>query len=343
MNLLREFGRELEHEPPASLARQRNRLTGKARRPFFARPGGFAVLGAVAAVTAAAVLVPTVVLNGHAGRTLPLPPGEMANGDDLRSDLNVLVLGTDSREGANGAYGRKGPGERSDTIMVAHIPADGTKVRVVSLPRDLMVRLPSCRTTAGGTSPGHTGLINEAYTIGGAACSKKAVESLTGLRLNHVVEIDFTGLKKIVDAVGGVEITLPKAVDDRGSGLKLPAGRHLVRGETALAYVRARHGLGDGSDLGRIERQQLFVKSLLGRAAKVRTDPVKMTRLVRAFAAAVRSDGNLTVQRMLTIAASVGGAEDAAFSTVPWAPYPADPSRIQLRQPQAERLFTSLR
>jgi LCP family protein required for cell wall assembly len=333
LTTLRDLGRTLEHEPPASLARQRARLLDgsrpRRRMPRLMYSG--VLLGAIAAVTAAAIVVPALFV--HPNQPKPSQNGLAAAGPS--TELNLLVMGVDRRL----ASGTR-DSARTDTMMLVHLPADRKKVTVVSLPRDLMVRLPSCSSSGGGA---HLGLISAAYAEGGSACAEKTVESATGMRIDHVVELDFSGLKSIVDALGGVEITLPQAVDDKSSGLSLPAGKHLVNGEVAVAYVRVRY-LGDGSDLGRIERQQQFTKAMLKKAKASLTDPARLYSFVRASSEWIKTDSELDPQAMVDIARSLAEvkASDLRFVIAPWQPYPADPNRPELHQPDAGKLFASL-
>jgi hypothetical protein len=150
-----------------------------------------------------------------------------------------------------------------------------------------------------------------------------------------------------VDALGGVEICLPQRVDDQDSKLHLSAGRHIVKGDQALAYVRNRHGLGDGSDLGRIQRQQRFLGAVVKKATSsgILTNPGKLFAFLNAATKSVTTDKDFTVDEMKKVAASVQGmsAGKVQFVTVPPAPYAPDPNRIAWRQPDANNLFAAIR
>lgn len=259
---------------------------------------------------------------------------------------NVLVLGSDSRSGKDAKYGHA-EGERSDTLIVLHLSPNGKQAVGVSFPRDSVVQLPSCKTSKGGTSPAHLGMINEAFSEGGPACSWKTIESLTGIHIDHFVKVDFSGFKGMVNALGGVEICLPTAVHDRDSHLDLSAGRHLVKGEQALAYVRNRHGLGDGSDLGRIKRQQLFMSSIVKKVTDggLLASPTKLFNFLDAATKSVTTDDGLDIGEIKKLAGSVQGmsAGKVKFVTVPNGPYPADPNRVQFQQPLAGQLFAAIK
>src|SRR5690606_33034465 len=134
---------------------------------------------------------------------------------------------------------------------------------------------PPCKKKDGTTVPAQFGMINAAFSNGGPACTWRTIESLTDIHIDHYVEVDFAGFKRVVDALGGVEICVPRRIDDPKAELRLRAGRQVVRGEQALGYVRTRYGLGDGSDLDRIKRQQAFMASVVKEATDkgMLTDP----------------------------------------------------------------------
>ncbi|WP_182905045.1 LCP family protein [Microbispora sp. H13382] len=343
LTTLRDFGRGLEHEPPAGLVRQRSRLLdeaagGRRRRPARwpgGRRAGWIALAAVAAITAALIVVPTVLLRGSTGAHLLTP----ATGDrpfKQGEALTVLLLGTDQPplHGGN-------PAERSDLIILLRLSADRKRATAVSLPRDSLVRIPQCRSADGRTVAAHVDMINQAYAIGGLACAWKTVETTTGVRVDHAVAIRYDGLAKLVDALGGVEVTLPRAVDDPKSKLKLPAGRSLVDGRTAVAYARLRY-VGDGSDIARIKRNMTLMQAMLKKASRL-GEPAALVSFVRVAATSVTTDAGLDLDAMLTLAVDVQRAGTRVTAlTVPWRPAERDPNRIEWKQPEASRLFAQL-
>ncbi|MBE3008255.1 LCP family protein [Microbispora sp. NEAU-D428] len=346
LTMLRDLGRGLEHEPPAGLARQRRRLLDEAagghRRRLTAwsggRRAGWIALVAVAVVTAALVVVPTVLLRGTTGAHTVAPP----TGDrppKKGEALTVLLLGSDRRP----TSGRVGDlGERSDLMILLRLSADRKRATAVSLPRDSMVRIPQCRSADGRTVAAHQDMINQAYAIGGLTCAWKAVEATTGVRVDHAVAIRYDGMEKLVDALGGVEVTLPRAVDDSKSKLKLPAGRSVVDGRTAVAYARLRFALDDGSDIARVRRNQVLAQALLKKVSRL-DDPAALAALVRVAATSVTTDAGLDLDTMLALAGDVQRAGTrVTFVTVPWQPYTKDPNRIEWKQPEAARLFARL-
>ncbi|OLT22083.1 hypothetical protein BJF79_15040 [Actinomadura sp. CNU-125] len=322
LELIRGLGRDLEHEPPASLVRQRERLlrAGPRRR----RPGRWALLGLVAVVTAAAVLVPVLFLRD--GRSA----GPVAEERAIETGaFNVLLIGSD---------GRGGDSARSDTLMLLHVPNGRGSARVVSFPRDMLVDVPRC---AGSNQ----GMINSAFTAGGAACARQTVEALTDVRIDRTVTVGFAGFRTIVDALGGVEVTVPRPIEDRKAGLSLPAGKQRLDGGDALAFVRLRYGRGDGSDLSRIEWQQKFLAAMARQVAELRNDPVGFAKFVKAVAGAVETEPALDARGLLELAESMPkvGADDVGFGTVPVVPAPGDRNRVVLDGERAERLFAQLR
>lgn len=259
--------------------------------------------------------------------------------------VNVLVIGSDSRAGKNSAYG-DAAGARSDTILVMHIAAGGDRATGVSLPRDSIVRIPACRV-GGRTIPAHRGMINASFNAGGAACTWKTVEATTGIHLDHFVQIDFAGFQTMVDALGGIDVDLPRPVHDTDAHLNLPAGHQHLDGRQALAYVRARHAFGDGSDLGRIKRQQRFMAAMIRKATStdLLTSPVALYRFLDAATDSMTTDSGLGIGEMRRLATGLSGvgSGDVRFVTVPNHPWPADPNRVRWTQPQASHLFQRIK
>jgi LCP family protein required for cell wall assembly len=258
--------------------------------------------------------------------------------------MNILVVGSDQRDGKNAKYGRRIAGERTDTIMLVHVSSERDNAMVVSFPRDSLVQLPACRATGGfpGQRP-HLGMINESFNFGGIGCTWKTVETLTHIRIDHFVKVDFTGFKSMVDAVGGVQVCLPQRVDDKKALLHLPAGRQTLDGEQALGYVRARYSLGDGSDIGRIQRQQMFIASMVKKvmSGETLTDPARLLSLLDAATKAVTTDRGLSLGVMKDLATSLQGlnAGKIRFITTPWHYSLSQPGRVEWVEPQADRLF----
>ncbi|PNE38116.1 LCP family protein [Streptomyces noursei] len=263
--------------------------------------------------------------------------------------LNILLLGSDSRAGKNAQYGAGDSGARSDTAMLVHLAKGRQQATVVSIPRDTMVARPACPLPNGRTSQAATAaMYNSAYAVGGSACAVKTLERLGKVRIDHVLDVDFTGFKKLVDAIGGVTVTTDKAIHDKDSHLDLDAGRHRLNGEQALGLVRTRHGVGDGSDLGRIKLQQKFMAALATELndSGLLTDPVRLYKIADAATSALTTDKALgSVQDLLGLARSLAGLEpsEITFRTLPVGPYPKDPNRVAVKQPEADALFKAVR
>ncbi|MFI6566361.1 LCP family protein [Streptomyces sp. NPDC050534] len=271
----------------------------------------------------------------------PLPTGS----------LNILVLGSDSRSGKENKAlgGGDSSGARSDTAMVVHIDAGRRKATVVSIPRDTLVTRPSCPLTSGGsTSVAYGAMFNSAYSVGGPVCAVKTVESITDVRMDHYVEIDFSGFARLVDALGGVTVTLDQDIDDDDSHLHIKAGTRRLDGKQALALARTRHGIGDGSDLGRIGLQQKLVKALLEQISSTDlfTDPAKLYTVAEAVTSSLTTDTGLdSLSELVDLGRSLKGlsAHDVRTVMMPVVPAPSDHNRVVAKEPAASELWASLR
>lgn len=258
------------------------------------------------------------------------------NNEVVKDSLTVLVMGSDSRVGkGNKGYGpvsKFGTSERSDTTILLHLNGDGSAAFGVSIPRDTIVNLPEC---AGGG----VGRFNSAMSAGGPACTVQAARDMSGLAINHFLVVDFGAFKEISEAVGGVPVCLPQDVNDADSGLVLAAGEHLLEGEQALAYVRTRKGLGDGSDISRITRQQEFLKSMAGQLTQEVTNPVQAYQVVKSVAPHLTTDPYLADLRVLTdLALKSRALKSLDIVTLPWVLNP-DKATVSVDQEQAQRLW----
>ncbi|MGW6709750.1 LCP family protein [Streptomyces sp. NPDC054956] len=262
---------------------------------------------------------------------------------------NILLIGSDSRSGKdNSDYGQDEGTQRSDTTILLHLPADRKSATMVSIPRDLMTEIPACLQQDGTRTREQFAQFNWAFEWGGTACTIRTVEALTGIRVDHHMVLDFSGFKRMVDAIGGVEVCLKRPVDDTEARLKLPAGRQTLQGEQALGFVRARYSLGNGSDTERMERQQIFLGSLVKKVQSngVLLNPGRLYPLLDAATSSVTTDPGLASLRGLY--ELVRGVRDiptdqVKFLTVPRRPYSADANRDELREPDATQLFRRLR
>ena len=264
--------------------------------------------------------------------------------------VNILVLGSDSRSGKENQAlgGGDSSGARSDTAMVVHIDAGRKKATIVSIPRDTLVTRPSCPLKSGGsTSVAYNAMFNSAYSVGGPVCAVKTVESITDVRMDHYIEIDFAGFAKLVNALGGVTVTTTEDIDDDDSHLHLKKGTHHLNGKQALALARTRHGIGDGSDLGRIGLQQMLVKALLTQISTndLLTDPTKLYEVTDAVTDSLTTDTGLdSLSELISLGQSLKGLSADAVKTItmPVVTAPSDPNRVIAKEPAASDLWESL-
>ncbi|PZS25724.1 MAG: LytR family transcriptional regulator [Pseudonocardiales bacterium] len=264
---------------------------------------------------------------------------------------NFLVIGSDTRAGADAKYGNAS-GARSDTTMLVHLSPDRAKATIISIPRDAWVTIPTCNATDGSTVQEHAQMFNSAFSIGGPKCTIKTVQKLTGIVVTHFVEIDFSGFASMVNALGSVSVCSPESVNDPFSGLQLHPGQNPLDGEQALAYVRARETLGDGSDLGRIKRQQLFLGAVLRQATKgsMLSNPGKLTRFLNAATKAITVDTATSFSDLRTLATSLQGLDPGRvlFYTAPIAnqnytpPGTSMTGRVLLDDIQGRALYDSV-
>ncbi|MER8045832.1 LCP family protein [Streptomyces sp. NPDC094032] len=263
--------------------------------------------------------------------------------------MDILVLGSDSRSGANSAYGKDEGGARSDTAMVVHVYPGHKKAAVVSIPRDTLIDRPRCTDDKGTAVPGeHRAMFNTAYEVGGPSCAVKTVESMSGIRMDHYIEVDFTGFTKLIDKLGGVEITTTRAIKDSKSHLDLAPGTHTLDGEQSLGLVRTRKSVGDGSDLGRIQLQQAFMKAFIDQVKSVGvfTNPKTLFDLADTATKAITPDSELdSVNELMGFAKGLSGlgADDVHMITLPVEYDPLDPNRVVPLEAQSQQVWKALK
>ncbi|MFG2606375.1 LCP family protein [Streptomyces sp. NPDC048514] len=257
-----------------------------------------------------------------------------------RTPINILVMGSDGRTsktdcklgGGCSATGVQ-TGSNADVQMVMHISADRSNATVMSIPRDTMTKVPACKDSASGQSTnGYYGQINSALQYG-PACQVATVHQLTGIPIDHFVKLDFSGVVKMSDAVGGVPVCVSDDVYDTYSHLKLSEGTHTLKGVAALEFVRSRHGFGDGSDLGRTISQHIFLSAMIRKfkSAGTLTDPGAVYGLADAATKALAVDDGLgSVKKLIALADDVNKvpAKRITFATMQTAPDPADEDRV---------------
>ncbi|MFC7794862.1 LCP family protein [Streptomyces cinereoruber] len=280
---------------------------------------------------------------------------EKALGDDRPQKLptsgqNLLILGSDSRSGDNGdLVGGDVGGGRADTTLVVHIPEGRAQAVAVSIPRDTLVTRPECARADGSAAPSaQRVMFNSVYAQYGPACVVKTVESMSGVRLDHFLEIDFAGFKDLVDAIGGVTVNVKKPIDDDKSGLHLGTGPQRLDGTQSLAFVRTRHGVGDGSDLGRITLQQQFLTALLTEVKRqdLLGSPAKTYKIADSATKALTTDSALASLTALSeFGRSLNGVDPQRMETImlPVAYDKKDPNRVVAAEPNASQLWKAVR
>lgn len=279
--------------------------------------------------------------------TGPRPTGgDSYNPNDIFGDsaLNILVMGSDSRSDENADIaGDTVEGMRSDTQMIVHISKDRERVEVVSIPRDSWISVPSCELPDGSTTASYEGKFNGAFANGGrtgsvgaaAGCAIKAVEQTTGVPIQAYVVMDFTGFEKMIDTLGGVDMCIPHDIRSKKADLDIAAGNHRLDGKIALKYARARtgEGLGDGSDIGRISRQQELFANVAQQALgkNLLTNAPVLLNFLEAFTDSLVMSPNLSsIPNLTGLAWSLRSIRpnDIRFYTTPHGARPNDPANV---------------
>jgi LCP family protein required for cell wall assembly len=268
--------------------------------------------------------------------------------------MNILLIGSDSRSGENGKIGGNDGigGARSDTVMLLHIAPGAHQVVVVSIPRDSVVPILSCTPEAGApgqtAQPGQVEQINATFAYGGPGCLWETVEQTTGIHIDDFIELTFVGFEKAIDALGGVNVCLPAAVDDPMSRLDLSAGRHHIYGSQALAFWRTREDVGMGDDPQRIQRDQFLMAAMVQgiEHSGLLGSPGKMLSVIDALTKNrnITFDDSLTPGRLLQLAEDLHGISSGSvqFVTVPWTAYVNNSNWVQWLQPNAGTLFSAI-
>ncbi|MER8235506.1 LCP family protein [Streptomyces sp. NPDC094049] len=297
-----------------------------------------------------------VVTGLDTGITRVDPFKDMKNRPQGGHGMNVLVVGTDGRD-------RITPEERTryrlggapchctDTVMLVHISEDRERASVVSLPRDSYAEMPEhTDLTSGNKHHAHPVKLNAAYAEGGPGLTVRTVESMTGVKIDHYLELDFASFMRTVDAVGGVQICTSRPLKDANTGLDLPAGTHELNGGQALQYVRSRH-IDGAADIGRMQRQQRFMAALIERMSSggVLLNPVRFREVATTMLSSVRADEEFGTDQLLALAKAMHGFTPASseFVSVPIGdmsfPVKGIGSTVKWDAARAQKLFQSLR
>lgn len=254
---------------------------------------------------------------------------------------NYVIIGSDSRAGDNSEYGDE-QGQRADTTMIVHLNETRNHVDVVSIPRDSIVNIPSCKLSDGSlTEPLPETQFNTAFSLGDTtsssiACTISTIENNTNIFIDGYAIVDFNGFKNIIDAMGGVEMNIPQDMVSTKAGLNLSAGTQTLNGEDALAYARTRSlevGGGTGSDLERINRQQELVQAIIQQSlsSSTLTNPEKVYNLANSTLESVVFSEDITnVKDLASLMYSLKDmkSENVDFYTVPNTPWVYDTNRV---------------
>ncbi|MFJ9951366.1 LCP family protein [Kitasatospora sp. NPDC091207] len=288
------------------------------------------------------------------------PPEAQADANGNKP-VNVLLIGSDSRGKDNSDLGggEEDGGARSDTTILLHVYADHKHAVGISIPRNAMVPIPSCKLPNGSWSKAVTSdLFNAAFSKGGSddgnpACTQNTVEKLTGIRVDHTIVVDFQGFSAMTKAVNGVDICLPQPIYEGDINPKLPKkgkvvlpqGKQKVEGQQALDYVRLRHGIGDGSDIGRMKRQQAFLGSLASNIKGQGLNPTTLLPLADAATKSMIVDPGLgSADKLLSFGLSLKNIDlhELKFITLPWR-FRTQDKNIDIIQSDANKLWETLK
>ncbi len=286
-------------------------------------------------------------VDAYLGTDRPTRPVPDPDDPFAGKDLNLLVIGTDIRDGENATIAGAEDGMRSDSIFLVHLSGDRGWVEVVSIPRDSLVEIPSCTLADGTTTPPHhSRMINHAFTVGGgpdedvttaSACLRRTVELDTGVRTDEHVVVDMAGVQDVIDLLGGVPMDLPEAMDSPEAGLHVAGGPQVFDGRTTLAFIRARKGTGNGlelgSDLARITRQQQLLGALVTMVQSrslLRDAPTLLSVLDTASRSLSVSSGLADVTSLAGLARGMRNLEPGRLitTTVPVTEAPGNRNRV---------------
>ncbi|WP_083403857.1 LCP family protein [Curtobacterium sp. MCBA15_001] len=316
---------------------------GRGRGEFGVRrlATGIGLVAAVAVASATSLSAYAAYDVGHGFQQRAVDIGGGASTDGA---FNVLAIGADNDPAQGQAYGDRGA-TLNDSNVLLHVSADHTQAVAVSFPRDLIVDQPACGKESSVTDTP----LNQAYGRGGMDCVVKTIEHVTGMDVPYAAQVSFAGVIRMSDAVGGVPVCVTDAVDDPFTGLKLSAGEHTVSGATALAFLRDRHGVGDGSDLSRISSLQQFLSSLLRKVKSEGTlsDPGKLYGLAKS------ASKNITLSTSLakpsTMVDMAGAFDGIGLDHITFVQYPgsvtdpAFPGKVVPDRATADKLMDAVR
>lgn len=332
-------------------------------RSTVARHGRLAVtsparsIGKAVTLVAAVLVVTFVVLGGitwvrlwgNLGDQPGLGDGDLPPLAQLEGGANVLIIGSDSREGQGAEYGEgddDASGVLNDVNILVHVSEDQTHATAVSIPRDTIVDTPACTNDKGEHIDEQFGVaFNSVLHEGGMTCVVAAAESLSGLDIQYAAMVQFKGVIEMSNAVGGVEVCVTNEISDDYVGLYLSPGNHTLQGADALKFLRSRHGVGDGSDLARISNQQVFLSALIRtvKSSDTLTNPVKLYGLASAVSNNMTLSSSLNPDTIVAFASALGKipTENIVFAQLPVAD--AWGGQVEPLEPDASNMWALLR
>ncbi|WP_171013273.1 LCP family protein [Microbacterium sp. 2FI] len=336
-----------------------------ARHGELRSPHPLAFLAKIAAIVVAVVLVSTAGVAAYAAYdfsasfaddAVALPDQDSVPPDigAIEGGVNLFLAGTDACEPAYAhLFGDRCTGpdadvELNDVNMLVHISEEPRKVTVISFPRDLMLPIPACTRADGSESePISKEAINTAYSIGGLACVVKTVSQLSGQRIPFAAKVTWGGVIEVTDAIGGVEVCLASGIKDYYTGIDWPAGMREVSGMAALQFLRTRHGVGDGSDLGRISNQQQYMSRLANKlmSEDVLSNPATLYKLASTTVENITPSESLT--NPLTLVQIALAVKNVPFAEIVFVQFPTvedpwDADRVVPNESAAAALWAAL-
>jgi LCP family protein required for cell wall assembly len=350
---------------PGRQARQGTRLDYWRRQSLRAKVGY--ILASLTAVVAMVAGIGGFAVYQHFDANITKVHVGGLTGRTIYGQLNILVLGSQTRLGQRGSFGYDAnPGvSNSDNLLLIHLDPTHTHAIVLSIPRDTFVYEPACKerryvgTGIWPAQPDPPGaIIDGALNIGGPTCAVQTVEALTGIQLDHFVEFDFNSFRTMVGQLGGVEVCVPPGpgYHDAATNLNLSPGKHWLDYTKALQYVRDRHGVGSGADAGgdlpRIELQQAFISSVLQKvnSTGLLSDVPSLLRIANTATKALTVDQGLgSTTSLLRLAKSLAQLKSKNVtlitmpSTMDTFDYPSYSTHLMTVQPQDDVLFQMIR
>ena len=290
------------------------------------------IAAALAVVLVSGVSVGALAVNSVTSKTTIVDiPNSQPEGQPLpaigaiEGGFNILIVGSDSRSGQGGIGGSEedDSGELNDVTMLLHVSQDQTNAVAISFPRDMVVGIPECENSDGGTKGYSTEPLNVSLYYGGLSCVAQTITELTGLPIQYAGLIKFYGVINMADAIGGVDVCVDGPMIDDNTGLVLPAaGTYSLTGIDALAFLRSRAAVGDGSDLTRISSQQVYLSALVRKLKSAET----LGDFKKVYALADAGLSNMTVSSSLnsvtTMTSIALALKDIPLEKVTFVQYP---------------------